>query len=247
MHLDTDSIQRLLHGELTSSAAAAARRHLDRCDPCRQELTRARTEEEGILQILHHLDHPVPQLDVRSVRFRLDAGRSARRSIAAGIALALVTSGLLYAAPGSPLPGLLRRAASVLLSHTPPAAVPGGKIERGPGPVAGLMVVAPDSFDILFDSAQAVGTVTIIIEQTDRLSVRAFGAPVPFDSEVDRVIIRNRGTASSYEIRIPFGAPVVRLEVSGALLWLKRGSRIHSVVSPETVGYYVLPLRTAQR
>lgn len=241
MHLDTDSIQRLLHGELTPSHDVAARSHLERCAECRGAVARATSEEDEVFRALRSLDHPAPRPDYRSIRSRGASRRPEWWRLAASVALVLATSGLLYAAPGSPLPGLLRRAAT-WLDPSPPAAAPGAQTPQTPAPAAGVTVVPTDSFEIVFEAAQSVGVARVTLADSDRLSVRAFGSSVPFDSEVDRLIIRNTGSSSNYEIRLPTSSPLVRLEVGGAVLLTKRGARIYAAAARGTAGDYVITL-----
>lgn len=242
MHLDTTAVQRLLHGEMDPGTESTARVHLEACSECRDRVSRARIEEEQILAALRSLDHPAPQVDVRSLIWRSRAETRVWWRAAAGIAAVAATSGILYAAPGSPLPDLIRfvteRSASGV--PTPPSAA---EQARPRAPAAGLTVVPTDSFTIRFEAAQESGAVRIIpTRTTNRLSVRAFGAPVSFDSEVDRVIVHNAGTSNSYEVELPASASLVSIEMGANILLFKRGPRIRSVVPPDVDGQYLVPL-----
>lgn len=82
MHLDDESIQRLVHGELATRDEAAATFHLERCAECRLRFSDAKHEEEWIFELLREIDHPVPEADANAVSARMSEG--ARADVASG-------------------------------------------------------------------------------------------------------------------------------------------------------------------
>ncbi|MGH7579889.1 MAG: hypothetical protein ACREM9_06935, partial [Gemmatimonadales bacterium] len=116
MHLDEERVQRLLHGELDGAGEGAARQHLDGCRDCRALVNHAREEEHRIFGLLREVDHPPAEADPCAL---LPAAARARRGWgrwAAGWLLIVLAGGAAYAAPGSPLPGMLDR----LIGRDPP-------------------------------------------------------------------------------------------------------------------------------
>src|SRR5918995_1770224 len=123
MHLDEEQVQRALHRELRPDARSAVDDHLSTCPECRSKLLQAESEESWVLERLSTLDHVPPPVTVGSVMAR--ARRSAAWTrLAAGIILALGAAGVAYAAPGSPLPGALRRIVHLIAPDRKPASQP---------------------------------------------------------------------------------------------------------------------------
>src|SRR6185503_5730656 len=60
MHLDDESMQRLMHDELAPPARAAALEHLEACHACRARLDGEASAEEQIFAMLQAIDTPAP-------------------------------------------------------------------------------------------------------------------------------------------------------------------------------------------
>jgi hypothetical protein len=75
MHLDDELIQRLVHGELVTEDEAVAARHLAGCAGCRLRVAEAEREERQIFELLHRIDHPMPDVAADDIaeRAREDA------------------------------------------------------------------------------------------------------------------------------------------------------------------------------
>lgn len=236
MHLETEQVERLLHGELEPGQESVLRAHVRKCPLCERRLERASAEEEEIFHALRRLDHPVPPISLETITAPVPAGRASWRRTAAGIALVIATTGALYAFPGSPLPGLLRTA--------PKRADP----EGGAGPAAsqpyasGVAVDPGESIDLVFESEQEHGIATVRLVDARELGVRALGEPITFDVGIGRLTVANRGAAADYVILIPRSAPSVRIHVGAELVLRKDRDGIHAPSGAEATETYRLPL-----
>jgi hypothetical protein len=74
--------------------------------------------------------------------------------------------------------------------------------------------------------------------------VRARQGAATFTSELDRLVIDNRGAASTFEIEIPRSAPRVEVRISQDRIYLKEGERT-SPLSPSSP-IYAAPLTARQ-
>ena len=70
IHLDDERLQRLLHGELDTAAAAAARDHLAGCAACAARLDEAERDEQAVLGLLEKLDDATPAVRADAVADR---------------------------------------------------------------------------------------------------------------------------------------------------------------------------------
>lgn len=228
MHLDEDQVERLLHRELGRSADASVREHLAVCPDCRRRVVQAEQEEEEVYALLRHVDHPAPGIDARAVVAR---GTHAVGWVrwAASVLLALGVAAAAYAAPGSPLPAWVKAVAGWIGSR-PRARPP----DRG---AAGIAVAPGRNLVIHFTSFQAAGQAKVTLTDDAEVLVRAPSGAATFTSDVDRLVIDNRGSSASFEIHIPRTATRVEIWVNHARLFLKDG--------PHVTGPSLVPLTPA--
>lgn len=237
MHLDDERMQRLLHEELTPSARAVALEHLQTCHACRARLDDEAHAEDQIFTRLQAIDTPAP------LRFlELDTGSHARRRWLARLAAAmggLAIAGVAFAAPGSPLPALLRRITQSTPTGSPTPPLP----TTEPAANAGIAVTPGRRLTI--DVARGSGTAVATVSLTDSGDVilRAVGGRPSFSSGVDRVAIRNVEGIAALFIDIPRAAPYVELRVDGARVLVKDGLDVTTGVRRDPAGRYLLPLR----
>jgi hypothetical protein len=243
MHLDDEQIQRLLDRSLASSMKVEAGDHLEGCVECRRRVADAEREERWLFGRLGRLDHPVPAISARDV---INAGRrqpSRWGRLAAGIALAVGTAGLAYAAPGSPLPGWVHRIAEVIspshpavLETTPPSPAP------APATQAGIAVDPGDRFLVELAPNQALDSDVVWLTDNPELTVRARGGITSFTSDVGRLGVTHTGAAWILEIQVPRAAPRVELRLGGHQVWLKDQAQIRSAASADAAGRYHVSL-----
>ncbi len=242
MHLDDERLQRVLHDDLDPAARVAALEHLEVCEACRARLDDEAREEGRLFAALRAIDTPAPMrvlaLDGRSSWRRRWWARVA--AAVAGVAIA----GIAYAAPGSPLPALLRRVTlsprrTVPITNPPPAPTP--------QPYAGI-AVAPGP-RLVIDVAAGADTATATVSLIDggEVILRATGGRPLFQSDVDRVAIRNVEGVTALFIDIPRTALRVELRIGGARALLKEGPEVMTVGARDAAGRYVLPLGAAGR
>lgn len=237
MHLDDERVQRLLHGELGSPGEARAREHLAECPECREWVTQAEQEEAWVLDRLRRLDHAPPRVRVEivsPVRRRAPAwGR-----LAAGIMLAAAVAGVAYAAPGSPLAGVLHRVVE-WVGGPAAATAPASAIER---PQAGVAVPPGERLTIVFATEQSDGIAIVSLSDGAEVEVRALGGTTTFSSDVDRLSIRHRGPSPRFEIAIPRAAPSVEIRAGDRRVFLKKGSSVLTESERDGEGRYPVPL-----
>jgi hypothetical protein len=215
VHLDDERVERLIHGELSPEAEREARAHVDTCAACAERARESEREERSVLALLGALDHPVPVVrpaDVMPTRRRAPA-RLAR--LAAAVLVAVSVAGVAYAAPGSPLPRLVRRAmtwaapAQRVAAPAPEATAPAQAY------TAGVAVEPGERFRIEFASVQDSGQILVTLSDEPEVVVRARHAGASFATKSDRVTIANAGSAGSYDVVIPRAAPYVAIDVAG--------------------------------
>lgn len=235
MHLDVESLQRLLHGELSATASTKARTHLQGCDSCMQRYRQSANEEDLILARLRLLDVPSPVVTVDAIRQR---GRRPvlRRARWAAAALALFATSLLYAAPKSVLRSVIERAAVWFQVDRP-------EQERTLPPLAStsmaVTMIPADSFAISFSSTQSAGTIYVVFANQDLLSIGSPGAVVPMDVKIDQVIVRNDRSTNDYDIIIPRRTRIVVVSIQGRVVWTKRQRDILRAKPSDSRGYQI--------
>jgi hypothetical protein len=248
MHLDEEQLQRLLHGE-TPPMESVVRDHLARCEECRFRLTEAEREERWVLERLRGVDHALPPVAIEAI---IDRGRRRWQErwrdagwarLAAGMLLALAAVGVAYAAPRSPVRGVLQRIVEwVAGSKAPVRAAPSA--ETG-GSQAGIAVAPGDRFTVAFLVDQSGGTATVSLTNGADVVVRARGGTTTFTSEVDHLSIEHRGAPGQFEILIPRSAPWVEIRVGGRRSLVTEASQVKTEYPRDAEGRYVLPLSRA--
>ena len=244
MHLDEESIQRLLNGELEPSAETPAHLHLSQCAECRARLEAATREEEETHALLRFADHPVPAWSAETIAARarsLSPAHGMRR--AAGILVVIGLAGAAYAVPGSPLPKWAAHAVSWIRESigVPPAQAPEAGVpkDRGSG-MSGIAVSPGKNIVILFVSSQSEGNVRVSLSEEKDIVVRGPSGSANFTSEPERLVIHNEGSNESYEIAVPRNASRVEIRVGDSTIFLKEGSAL----SPQNPS--VLSLRSTR-
>lgn len=174
-------------------------------------------EDKAVYALLRHLDHPAPPLDAQTIAARARRRRFAPARRAAGIILTLGVAGAAYAAPGSPLPAWVKSATDWI------AGGPERPTETG---VSGLAIAPGRALVIRFRSPQDAGRVMVSLTDGAEVRVRAPIGAATFTSDVDQLVIDNRGPAATFAIEIPRSAPRVEIRVGDKPIYLKEGSRI---------------------
>ncbi len=239
MHLDEEQVQRLLHREL-GSQEATVRAHLEACTECRYRVTEAEREESWLFDRLHLVDHAAPKVKPPIVP-RSRRAAVLRQRLAAGILFALVTGGVAYAAPGSPLPRVVSRIIESMRGvskgrTTIPAPPPQGAASE-----AGIVVGAGDRLVIVFPAIQTGSEATVSLTEAPDVVVRALNGAA-FTSDFERLRIDSVRPGSRFEVQIPRSAPSVEIRAGRKRLFLKQFSRVVTDARPDANGNYRLPL-----
>ncbi len=248
MHLDQERIRRFLDGELLEPQALEAREHLAACADCRSRVEDARREDLEVDFLLRGLDHATPPVRVEDVvqaaAMRRGPSEAPLARIVAGFVIAVVLAGAAYAIPGSPLPRWADAVFEWIAARSAPPVSDPAAPDTG---VAGIAVVPGEALLIEFTAHQSAGLVRLSLSDADPLTVRASIGAATFRSDVDRLVIDNRGSSASFEIRIPRGAPRVEVRSNDRTVFLKEGPRIRAEGPVDASGFYVVPLTSAGR
>jgi hypothetical protein len=235
MHLDDERVQRLLHGELEPGADRLVREHLAGCEDCRARVEQAREEERRIFGLLGRVDHQAPEVHPEVVIPRGGGVGSRWKRWAAGVALVTAAAGVAYAAPGSPLPGVLQR---VFGGVAPSQSRPSGEAAT---PGAGIAVMPGDRLTIRFLLAESGTVATVALTDGVEASVRAVNGTATFTSDEDLLSVRSAGPAS-FTILIPRDAPSVEVLSGNVPILRKRGTDLITDAVPDAEGRYTLSL-----
>jgi hypothetical protein len=239
MHLDAESLERLLHGELDPGREAAVRSHLATCPACEARLRESRALEARLFDLLEELDHEPPGVDWKAVVHAPTSRWRASSRIAASIAFLLLAGGILYALPESSVRGWIDRLLGRDDIEAPATGAGSGSEEAS---VSGLTVRPGASFDVVFATRQAVGTIRVTLVGTMDLELRILGAPVELESGPDRLTVSNVDSRSSYELLVPESAPSIRVRVRGEDVFVKDGDTVRTAALHDSAGSYVLDL-----
>lgn len=242
MHLDDAQLARLVDGEL-GLEAGSVRTHLAECADCRARAELAGSELAWLERRLRALDHEPPAVTAAALARRGAVSRTGWRwRWAAGVVLAVGFAGVAWAAPGSPLPGLVRRVAEWVSG--------GGSVTPAPGPLpeppaeagdAGIALFPGANLVIEFTRSTGVGTAAVELTEEAEVSVRGPGGAATFTAEEERLLVERTGSPAAFVVRIPRAAPRVEIRVGPTRLFLKDGDRI-SAAAPPVDGRYSLPL-----
>ena len=240
MHLDEETLERILHGELDAERDAAAREHLSACPGCTAALEESRLRERRVFGLLETLDGEAPGLDWRVVEAY--ERRGPRRLLVAASIACILAAGILYALPDSTLRNwidALRRDAPAGESPVAPDGSPS---------VSGLSIRPTAPFEIAFDGAQASGVVLVDLSDRPEVEIRVLGDPVDLESGPDQVAVANVGSRSSYAIRLPKAGPTITVRVGDSRVLVKSGAGVVTAAArTESGGYRIDLARPASR
>jgi hypothetical protein len=240
MHLDDERVQRLLHGELEPAGERVVRQHLTACGDCRTLVDGARAEEHRILGLLREVDHPLPDIDPRVILAAAASPRTRWERWAAGLLLVAAAGGAAYAAPGSPLPGVVDR---LVTMFAPTRYQPGaGTAASDTAPSgAGIAVTPGDRLTIRFVAERGVAFATLSLTDGNEVLVRAVEGAATFSSDVERLSVRSAGPAR-FEILIPRSAPSVEVLAGDTPVFRKRAADVITEARLGADGRYSLVL-----
>jgi hypothetical protein len=244
MHLNDEQIQRLMHGEMDAAARETASRHIAECHECARALAEAEREEAVIFDLLEAVDHEATVVDAARVAIPTRTHSTVWVRRAAGIVVVAALAGAAYAIPGSPLPALVKRIASLMTGPTPPATVdaptPGAPV------TSGIAVPAGENFVIEFASPQDNGSMTVTLTDDTMVRVRAIGGTAAFTTDVGRLDIGNAGSSADYEIELPRRARWIEIRVASTARWHKDGDRVVTDSPTDETGRYRVSLAGAR-
>ena len=249
MHLDPETLERLLHDELDPRRETETRRHLDACPDCRERLADAGRREARIFGLFEELDHEPTAAQLAlpgSHRVERQPGRNrpAWYRIAASIALVIAAGGLLYALPGSPLREWISGSGAQERRIGDGEA---GRSAEVAGALSGLTVRPDGPYEIAFLARQSSGRIRVELTPSGEVQIRVAGEPVGLESGPDRLVVSNAGSRASYEIRLPAAGPPIGILLDGRIVFRKQGDRVETAADLDPSGAYLIDLSSPLR
>lgn len=249
MHLDEEQLERLRHGELSSRAERSAREHVVGCPDCSRRLAEAERDEGELFELLRVLDNPPPRIQAEAVAAKAEAmtADTRRRDLAwlrraAAILLAVGIAGAAYAVPGSPVRRWVHTIVERMSGRPEPSGFAPAPIDSPQKDVSGIAVVPGQRLLIHFTSPQSGGQILVSLTDGSEVQVRAPADAATFTSSADQLLIDNRSSSATFEIRIPGDAPWVEIRVGSDRVLLKQGALVTTSGSTNAGGSYLLRL-----
>ena len=242
MHLTDEQVQRHVHNEDTTQGTAAVAIHLAECTACRQLVQAAGDEDKRVNQLLSVLDQPLPAMRAAQLIARARRPNPLVR-VAATIAVAVGLTGVVWAAPGSPLKAWVNsRLATTDVNRAPSGPLPRAPEDVVPLDSSGIAVDAGAPLVIRFARAQTEGTVLLSIDDGRLITVQSAAGAARFSSAVGRLDVENAGAVVDFVIRIPRSAPRVAIEVAGTTLAVVRLGHVEGARAVGAESQWRLPL-----
>jgi hypothetical protein len=240
IHPDDGQIQGFVDAELAPDLVAEVRTHVAGCAECRVRVAAAEAENAWTAERLRVLDHAAPRIGADAIVSDVDhRGRSWGRWAASILAIVGV-AGAAYAAPGSPLPDLIRRFAASMSGGQRDATVPAGNAMKRV--TAGAALAPGDLLRIVFLTEQPGGVATVSLTDSTTVQVRAVDGVAAFTLDPDRISIDNAGSSALFEVDIPLSAPRVEIMVGHRRVLLKDSGRIVTDTERDHDGKYRVSL-----
>ena len=245
MHLDQDTLEKLLNTELHGDERAAAEAHLDSCAPCRELLVKTEREVGELDGMLALLDDPAPEVDPGDLIVRASRRQApAWARWAAGTLLMFGAAGAAYAAPGSPLPTWIERLLGPDVGRDTEAQTATSPDTDG---VLGIVVPVGADLEIVFTRIQATGVAQISLADVEDLRVEVVGGTASFDSNVERLMIDSEGSSPDYSITIPRAVSRVAIRVAETIVFVREGGQVATNAELQDDGGYLLFLALEPR
>lgn len=243
MHLDSETLERVLHDELDPALETAVRRHLEDCRDCAARVTEARAREAGIFALLSELDHE-PRVAARRWEAEGAGARTgpAWRRVAVAAMIVVAAGGALYAIPGSPL----RQWIANVRDDSPAASTDIPGTGSPSEEVSGIAVRPSGQYEIAFVAPQEAGRIRVTLSASPEVEIRVAGPPVGLESAPERLVVANAGSRSSYEIRLPEAGPVIEIVVAGRPVLRRIGSQVETSAPRDAAGRYIVELAASR-
>ncbi len=228
MHVDRDTLEKMLSGDLGLEEQITAEYHLESCATCR-----GRLEENELFQLLVLVDDPAPAVDPGDIIARAERRRPAGFGRwAAGVLLTFGAAGAVYAAPGSPVPRWFEALSGDFGDRA--SQVP--EYRTAPPDVAGIVVPFDERLEIEL-RPQPSGTISIVLVEASEVTVEAVNGPATFDSRAEQLIVE-AGTTTDYRITIPRDAQRIEVFVGGTAVFRLEAGQIETTARQDASGRY---------
>lgn len=227
MHRSDAELQALIDGELDGEASERVLAHLAACAACRARYEEMALSWRDAADRLAWLDPGRAAVSaddvIRSAERRTIAPRTGPRTglWAAAIAGLLVVGAVAAAVfPGSPLRTAVERALTEAGGSGP--VQPAGDT----GLRAGIALVAGDGLEIVFEAAQAQGTIELAEVGSDTVRVETSSDSVGFAVSGSSVRIDNEGAGASYRISVPADLTAFAIRLGERTVYRRLGAEV---------------------
>jgi hypothetical protein len=220
MHLSTDQIALLAHGERTTAETDAARAHTRTCGLCANLVAEARALDEITGARLRSLKTTPPPITA-DIIIRHARRRHARARAAAVVAFLFAGAAVAVALPRTPLAALLARiVGSAQPAHRP---APAPVTRQHTRPAASAVALAPhDSLFILFPH-DFNGTLRVSLAPGSTASASSSDPAATYTIEQNSITVHAGAKAATYELRVPAQLSHVRVNVGNLVVARKDG------------------------
>ena len=225
MHLDQDTLESMMNGDLEFEDRIAAEDHLATCLACRELF-----QDREIAGLLGRLDEPAPDVSAHELIARAEQRQMPNHfRWAAGVLLMAVAAGAAYAAPGSPVQRWIGG-----LTGTVDVPIPESPSE--PRYVAGVVVPLGDRLEIEL-RPQGTGTIHVVLDEVPDVTVEAVNGPATFDSQAERLVVEG-AQGPDYRITIPGDAVLVEVLVGATSVFRLESGEILTIARSVAAGRY---------
>ncbi len=260
-HLTDESIAAALDPSGGGEAGVVARAHAAECDSCAAELASDRAAHDSVDELLSLLDGDVVAApnDIRLAAIRALArsgGRSAGRPSATGnarkhagwaAAVALVAAAAAAATipARSPVRQLIERhtRAPLPVEDARPAIV--GPEAASGAAQRGVAIQPSGTADVMFQSSQSVGELTIVQGADSRMSVEATGDGPTYEVGSNSIVVHNdRADSVSFHVAVPPASqlPNATVRVGDRIVYRRLAGRVVTPASDRRGPTLVVPM-----
>lgn len=238
MHLDQETLSRLVDGELTEDRKRRAEAHLAECAACSVRKAELVENDEMVSALLPHGDVPTPDVDPDEL-IRRARPASPRRMLrwAAALVLTGAGAGAAYAAPGSPLPAWLGWGGDGQVERETP------DVQAQPT-ASGLMLPLDQPLTVAFEGVTGPGAIIVTTRPAPGTSIESVRAGVSFGSDAGVITVSQREPSSGdFVLNVPPDAASVRVLLDGRQVWGFSGGTIETAMTESPDGSYREQLR----
>ncbi|NNF27455.1 MAG: hypothetical protein HKN73_09565 [Gemmatimonadetes bacterium] len=233
MHLDQETLSRLVDGELPDDEVRWAEIHLAECTACSARKGDLVATDDLVSSLLPYADDPTPHVDPAELirRARPAAPRRLQRW-AAALILTAAGAGAAYAAPGSPLPALLGRGDDQRTGTE-------FRQEEPEPSSSGLVLPLDQPLTVRLEGITGPGALIVTTGTGPGIAIESTRAGVSFESEAGVITVsQQQASAGDFRLNVPPEASSARIVLNGREVWRMIGGSIETTLPESPDGTY---------